>query len=78
VRDATDPSEIEWTLWCTLMCQCDSCGEWLKLSEYDEIHARDPMEWAKAVTPTVAALGWTAPEEFVLWCPHCTKNKASG
>jgi len=71
-RDPTSLEEIEWTLWCVLLCQCDRCGKILDLDEYER-YQDEPMNWAKAAAPKVKSEGWATPAEFELHCDECTK-----
>ena len=72
MRDPFDLKEIEWTLWCTLHPECDNCKKSLDLASLDDYPK--PKDWAAAVAPTVKALGWSAPGEWVLWCDQCTDS----
>jgi hypothetical protein len=70
-RDPLSLQEIEWSLWCTLMCHCEKCGTQLDLDQFG-ISADAPAEWAKAAAPFVKTKGWSAPDEWELRCNECT------
>ena len=72
--DPLSVEAIEWSLWCTLMCQCEKCNAVLDLSKFDELNAENPIEWSKVVAPLVKSKGWSAPAEFQLLCPVCTNQ----
>jgi hypothetical protein len=74
-RDPLSVEEIEWTLWCTLICRCEECEKFLDLDEFDAL-ADSPMDWAKAAAPLVKSKGWSAPGEWELLCDECTARKA--
>ena len=63
--------DVEFALWGTLMCRCETCGAMLDLTNYDSLLDRDPIEWSKTVAPIVESHGWVARSEFALLCPSC-------
>ncbi len=67
--------QLEWTLWCTAMCQCSGCKDILPFEEHDDILDR-PDVWAKVVAPMVRSLGWSALSDFELVCDQCRKPGA--
>lgn len=71
-RDPRSLFEVEWSLWCTLLCECVRCGAYLELAEFDHLVDDSPIEWAQAAAPFVHSQGWSAPDEFELLCPRCT------
>jgi hypothetical protein len=73
-RDPHSLEEIEWSLWCALMCQCENCGAVLDLGQFDDLADANPIEWAKVAAPFVKERGWSTPREFELLCPECTKQ----
>jgi len=70
-RDPTAITEIEWTLLCCSLCQCDQCKKMLLLEQFDHLYNL-PSDWAKAAAPFVKSIGWSAPGEFELLCDECT------
>ena len=74
-RDPLSLEEIEWALWCTVMCQCENCKVVLDLSEFESFFDQSPSDWAKAAAPFVKLQGWSAPEDFELLCPVCTTRQ---
>jgi hypothetical protein len=77
-RDPFSVEEIEWTLWCMLVCECERCKSVLPLKEFDPLLDDSPIEWAKAAAPYVKAKGWSAPGEWELLCDKfSTPNPAT-
>lgn len=69
-------TDVERSLWCCLMCQCERCQKCLDLDEFEEL-ADSPLQWAEAVAPFVKSQGWSAPCEWTLLCEECTRQESS-
>lgn len=74
-RDPISLEEIRWALWCTLMRRCENCKAVLDLSDFNALLDESPSEWADTVAPLVKSKGWSAPGDFELLCPVCTRAK---
>jgi hypothetical protein len=70
--DKRSVEAVEWSLWATMMCECDKCGTVLDLPHWSQPHWNDPIDWAKHWAPTVQEKGWAMAEDgFNLVCPNC-------
>lgn len=73
---AVEVEEVEWALWCVLMCMCGDCGTALDIPDYNNSPWNgDVAAWARDMAPSVQSQGWTqAPDGFNLLCPNCGRG----
>ena len=72
-EDLRSVEAIEWALWATFVCLCDSCGCEVDLPSWSGPPWNgDVPSWAKEHAPKIQSLGWSmAPDFFNLLCPNC-------